>query len=204
MNATSTISAPANSFISNISSKATITIDAAESLVQVSWTSTPSLSDLAESADYLVSIIKQYRITQLLHDVRMVDYVNIDVQRCLTHVFCPQIMTAGVTRIVHLANYVMPDLLLIDQITECVKHRYVTNRHTKLEICTTPEGAAEWFKNNSIAKPTVTQKQAEVKLAAQVATINEFSSAITLLRTYKEKAYLLGKILFKPKALFSN
>ena len=206
MNATCTPSAQANSSnISSISSKATVTINAAESLVQVTWTSAPTLSELAESADYLATIIEQNQLTQLLHDVRLVDYVNIDLQRCLTHVFCPLVLAAGAKQIVHLANYVLPDLFLIDQITESVKRRYVTDRNTQFEICTTPEGAAEWLKNSSSAKPVLAQKQEEVKADAPKATvIIEISPVITLLRTYKEKASLLGKILFKPKALFSD
>lgn len=196
MNATATTTAPAT-----ISSKAIIRIEAAESFLQVSWTSAPTPSEVAACADYLSTIIQQNGITQLLHDVRLVDYGNIELQRCLTHVFCPQVLAAGTTKIVHLANYVLPDLLVIDQIMDGVKRRYVTDRTTKLEICTTLEGAIEWFQNNTFRKSAaISQKQEEVKAAA----FSKVSRVNTLLNTYKEKIAWIGKIVFTPQALFAD
>jgi len=204
MNTTYTTAEPTTSLVSNNPLKATVTLNAEQSLVQVSWTGAPTPSELAACANEVSAIIKQHQITQLLHDVRLVDYTNIDLQRCLTHVFCPQVLAAGATKIVHLANYVLPDLLVIDQITACVKQKYGTDRNTKFEICTTPEGATEWFKYCSFPKAViVTQEQAAVKVA-KTATLNEVFFLNTLVLAYKEKAAFMCKILFKSKALSSN
>ncbi|QNF33760.1 hypothetical protein HUW51_13905 [Adhaeribacter swui] len=207
MNATFTTNiAETTSLTAAHSFKAVVLVNPEESLVQVSWSEAPAPHEVAACADYVASIISQYNLNQLLHDVRQVDYAAIDLQRCLTHEFCPKVMQAGITKLVHLANYTLPELFIIDQITDIVKQKYVKNPNTHFEICTTPEGAAAWFKNNIYSQKEKAAKAPEtVKLQApQAAVLNTVSPLQTLVKSYKEKANLLYKMAFKSKNLYPN
>ncbi|QNF35339.1 hypothetical protein HUW51_22445 [Adhaeribacter swui] len=181
---------------------ALLTVEADRSFVQLSWQQSPTAEDLALSASVVSEFIKENNIIYFLHDVRNVIYTDINLQRTFTSVFCPRILTAGVIRFVHLANYELPELLILDEITAYMQRKVITNKAVKMEICTTPEGAAEWL-NNSGAKNTIALAPKKVKEAAVEQVSFEWAAAAQVsssLKQYKDKAAMVFRILVKGKS----
>ena len=65
----STIQEGTASLLSITTGNALILLKAEESLIQVSWKSSPVAEELAECADFLSLLITEHNIHQLLHDV---------------------------------------------------------------------------------------------------------------------------------------
>lgn len=202
----STIQEVSNSNHSPKTANAMLLVKAEESLIQLSWRCSPTPAELTECAHLISELIKQHNIVYFLHDIRNVNYVDINLQRCLTKVFCPQIIAAGITKFVHLVKHTLPEMIIIDQITDYIKLKVISDKKIKVEICTTPEGALDWL--NNAGTPTVA---APIKIEVKEAVIEqvhyEWTAAAQIsaaLKQYKEKAALIFRILAKRKSLYSD
>ncbi|QMU29585.1 hypothetical protein [Adhaeribacter radiodurans] len=202
----STIKEVSNLNHSSVSANAVLLVKAEESLIQLSWVKSPAPDELIECAHLVSELIKGNNLLYFLHDLRNVNYVDINLQRCLTKDFCPQILEAGITKLVHLAHYALPELMIIDQITDYLKSKVVTDKNVKLEICTTPEGAMDWL-SNVAAQTAGSSVKIQVKeaVAEQVSYNWTVAAQISAsIKHYKEKAALVFGILTKRKSFLSD
>ncbi|PSR54592.1 hypothetical protein AHMF7605_14295 [Adhaeribacter arboris] len=191
---------------SSISANAILLVKAEESLIQLSWVKSPAPAELTECANLVSEIIKENNLLYFLHDIRNVNYTDINLQRCLTKEFCPQILEAGITRFVHLAKYALPEMMIIDQITDYLKSKVVTNKNVKLEICTTPEGASDWLSNSASQTADSSVKIQVKEVVAEQVSYNWAAAAqiSASIKQYKEKASLVFGILTKRKSFLSD
>ncbi|MDQ4139247.1 MAG: hypothetical protein M3142_01865 [Bacteroidota bacterium] len=198
----STIQEVSNLNPSLVSANAMLLVKPEESLIQLSWRNSPSPAELIECAQLVSELIKENNLIYFLHDIRNVNYTDINLQRSLTKEFCPQILEAGITRLVHLAKYALPEMMVIDQITDYLKSKVVTDKNVKLEICTTPEGALDWLSNaaGSSVKIEVKEVVAE-QVSYNWAAAAQISASI---KHYKDKAALVFGILTKRKSYLSD
>ncbi len=202
----STIQEVSNLNPSLVSANAMLLVKPEESLIQLSWRNSPSPAELIECAQLVSELIKENNLIYFLHDIRNVNYTDINIQRSLTKEFCPKILEAGITRLVHLANYALPEMVVIDQITDYLKNKVVTDKNVKLEICTTPQGALDWL-YNSVAQGNAASVKIKVKeVVAEEASYNWAVAAqiSASLKHYKEKAALVFGILSKRKSYLSD
>ncbi len=188
------------------SANAMLIVNTQQSFIQLSWKSTPQADELTECAIAISKLIKENNFTFFLHDVRNVNFTNINIQRCLSKVFCPQILEAGIKRFVHLAKYELPELLILDEITSYIQTKVINSKMVKMETCTTHEGAFEWMSNSGIetallSAPTKAKEVTAEQVSYQWAAAAQISSS---LKQYKEKAAMMFRILVKRKSFYSE
>jgi phosphopantetheine adenylyltransferase len=170
------------------SANALIVVKAEESLISLSWKTSPTVTEITQTAELISDLTRQHTITRFLHDVRNIDFSNLELQKCLANTFCVQILDAGITKAVHLTTYASPELIAVDRIVDFVKYKLARENTVKFEICTTPEGAMAWLTNGDqklIPTPVIVAQKATVLEKAQALTLR-LQSAKLILKLYKE------------------
>ena len=200
-----TFSEVSNFNLSLLSDNALLVVKAEQSLIQLSWMSSPTATELTACATVVSELIKENNIAFFLHDIRNVNFSDINIHRCLAKAFCPQILEAGIKRFVHLAKYELPELLILDEITTYIQTKVIKSKAIKMETCTTPEGAFDWINNSGINTTLSAQTVAKEVTVEQVGY--EWTAAAQVsssLKQYKEKAAMVFRILVKRRSFYSE
>ncbi|RDC62834.1 hypothetical protein [Adhaeribacter pallidiroseus] len=188
------------------SANAMLIVNTHQSFIQLSWKSSPQVEELTECILIISDLIKENNITFFLHDLRNVNFTDINIQRCLSKVFCLQILAAGIKRFVHLAKYELPELLILDEITTYIQTKVITHKAVRMETCTTLEGAFEWMNNSGIKSATFPTQIAD-KIVNVEQVSYEWAAAAQIsssLKQYKDKAAIVFRILMKRKLFYSE